>query len=100
MAAAQVTADVTPRVFEERFTNDNTVLYVDDVKTETGSVAEWDRVFIADLTPPPRAPDRFQKEAQSIGPRKMHAGLREGSPPFPTREEQSHPVDAARRKCP
>lgn len=50
--ASQLTANVEPRVFEEKFTNDNTVLYVDDVKTETGSVAEWYRVFIADLTPP------------------------------------------------
>jgi len=52
VAAAQLTANVEPRVFVEQFTNDNTVLYVDDVKSETGSVAVWDRVFIADLTPP------------------------------------------------
>ncbi len=52
VAASQLTANVEPRVFEEKFTNDNTVLYVDDVRTETGSVADWYRVFIADLTPP------------------------------------------------
>ena len=52
VAAAQLTANVEPRVFEEQFTNDNTVLYVDDVKSETGSVADWIGVFIADLTPP------------------------------------------------
>ena len=34
IAAAQLTADVEPRVFEDQFTNDTTVLYVDDVKTE------------------------------------------------------------------
>jgi LPS export ABC transporter permease LptG len=52
VAAAQLTADVEPRVFAEKFTTDNTVLYVDDVKTETGSIAQWYRIFIADLTPP------------------------------------------------
>ncbi len=52
MAAAQLTADVEPRVFEDQFTNDNTVLYVDDVKSENGPVAVWNGVFIADLTPP------------------------------------------------
>lgn len=52
VAAAQLTANVEPRVFEDQFTNDNTVLYVDDVKSENGPVAVWNGVFIADLTPP------------------------------------------------
>jgi LPS export ABC transporter permease LptG/LPS export ABC transporter permease LptF len=52
VAAAQLTADVEPRVFEDQFTNDNTVLYVNDVKAENGPVAVWTGVFIADLTPP------------------------------------------------
>ena len=52
VAAAQLTANVEPRVFEDQFTNDTTVLYVDDVKTESGPVSEWSGVFIADLTPP------------------------------------------------
>jgi LPS export ABC transporter permease LptG/LPS export ABC transporter permease LptF len=52
VAAAQLTADVSPRVFEDQFTNDNTVLYVDDVKPEAGPVVVWNGVFIADLTPP------------------------------------------------
>ncbi len=52
VAAAQLTADVEPRVFEDQFTNDNTVLYVNDVKAENGPVAVWNGVFIADLTPP------------------------------------------------
>ncbi len=50
VAAAQVTASVEPRVFVENFTTDNMVLYVDDVNSETGSVAHWKGVFIADLT--------------------------------------------------
>lgn len=52
IAAAQLTANVEPRVFEDQFTNDTTVLYVDDVKTEGGPVVVWNGVFIADLTPP------------------------------------------------
>jgi len=66
-AASQLTANVEPRVFEEKFTNDNTVLYVDDVTSGTGSVAHWKGIFIADLTPPA---DRKtgMKEAQP-GPR-------------------------------
>lgn len=65
--ASQLTANVEPRVFEEKFTNDNTVLYVDDVRTETGSIADWYRVFIADLTPPAERKTGV-KEAQP-GPR-------------------------------
>jgi LPS export ABC transporter permease LptG/LPS export ABC transporter permease LptF len=52
VAAASLTADVEPRVFEDQFTNDNTVLYVDDVKSDNGPVSVWTGVFIADLTPP------------------------------------------------
>jgi LPS export ABC transporter permease LptG/LPS export ABC transporter permease LptF len=52
IAATQLTADVEPRVFEEKFTNDNTVLYVNDVKSQNGPVVTWSGVFIADLTPP------------------------------------------------
>jgi LPS export ABC transporter permease LptG/LPS export ABC transporter permease LptF len=52
VAASRLTADVQPRVFEDQFTNDKTVLYVNDVKPENGPVVEWNGVFIADLTPP------------------------------------------------
>lgn len=48
--ANQVTADVQPQVFQEQFTNDNTVLYVDDVASGVGPTL-WRGVFIADLTP-------------------------------------------------
>jgi LPS export ABC transporter permease LptG/LPS export ABC transporter permease LptF len=67
VAAAQLTADVEPRVFEDQFTNDNTVLYVNDVKTENGPVAVWTGVFIADLTPPAERKTGL-KDAQG-GPR-------------------------------
>jgi LPS export ABC transporter permease LptG/LPS export ABC transporter permease LptF len=67
VAAAQLTADVEPRVFEDQFTNDNTVLYVNDVKTENGPVAVWTGVFIADLTPPAERKTGL-KDAQA-GPR-------------------------------
>lgn len=52
IAATQLTAEVQPRVFEDQFTNDSTVLYVDDVKNDTGPASVWNGVFIADLTPP------------------------------------------------
>jgi LPS export ABC transporter permease LptG len=48
--ASQLTADVVPQVFQEQFTNDNTVLYVDDVVSGVGP-SVWKRVFIADITP-------------------------------------------------
>ena len=51
VAASQLTADVEPRVFEDQFTNDTTVLYVDDVQSQAGPVTVWNGVFIADLTP-------------------------------------------------
>ena len=65
-APDQVTADVTPRVFEERFTNDTTVLYVDDVSSGMGP-AEWHGVFIADLTPGSERHTGLKE--QSIGPK-------------------------------
>ncbi|MBI4907090.1 MAG: LptF/LptG family permease [Acidobacteria bacterium] len=48
MAAAQITAEIRPRVFEEQFPN--RILYVDDLVP--GSIVKWKRVFMADLTPP------------------------------------------------
>ncbi len=50
VAASLMTANVVPQVFQEQFTNDNTVLYVDDVKSGIGPTV-WSGVFIADLTP-------------------------------------------------
>ncbi len=50
VAASLMTANVVPQVFQEQFTNDNTVLYVDDVKSGLGPTV-WSGVFIADLTP-------------------------------------------------
>ena len=49
MVAAQLTAEVQPRVFEEQFPN--TILYVGDVIPE-GHVFRWRNIFMADLTPP------------------------------------------------
>ena len=49
--AAQITADVQPHVFQEQFSNDNTVLFVDDVASSVGAPL-WKGVFIADITPP------------------------------------------------
>jgi LPS export ABC transporter permease LptG/LPS export ABC transporter permease LptF len=61
VAAKQLTAAIQPRVFEEQFTDTNTVLYVGDVKTSAGAVAIWHNVFLADLTPPAQRSGRAQQ---------------------------------------
>ncbi len=48
LAAAQLTTEIQPRIFEEQFPN--TVLYVDEVVT--GMQVVWRRVLIADVTSP------------------------------------------------
>jgi LPS export ABC transporter permease LptG/LPS export ABC transporter permease LptF len=48
LLAAELTAEVQPRVFEEQFPNK--IVYIGDVVP--GPVARWRNVFIADLTPP------------------------------------------------
>jgi LPS export ABC transporter permease LptF/LPS export ABC transporter permease LptG len=48
LAAAQLTADIQPRVFEERFPN--RILYVGDVLP--GTVAVWKNMFMADVSSP------------------------------------------------
>lgn len=50
--AQQLTAEIQPRVFEEQFTNNNTILYVGDVIPSATTTARWRNIFIADLTPP------------------------------------------------
>jgi LPS export ABC transporter permease LptG/LPS export ABC transporter permease LptF len=47
LGAAQLTAEIQPRVFEEQFPN--TILYVADVVS--GTVVRWRRIFMADITP-------------------------------------------------
>lgn len=47
IAAAQLTAEIQPRVFEEQFPN--AILYVGDVIA--GPVVRWRNVFLADLSP-------------------------------------------------
>jgi Predicted permeases len=48
LVAAQLTAEIQPRVFEEQFPN--TILYVGDVIP--GPVVRWRNLFLADITPP------------------------------------------------
>lgn len=48
VAAAQVTADIEPRVFDEQFPKK--ILYVGDVIP--GTVVRWRNVLLADVTPP------------------------------------------------
>ncbi len=49
LVAAQLTAEIQPRVFEEQF-GPNTLLWVDDVVA--GPRVLWRHVFLADLRPP------------------------------------------------
>jgi LPS export ABC transporter permease LptG/LPS export ABC transporter permease LptF len=48
IAAAQLTAEIQPHVFEEQFPN--TILYVGDVVP--GPVVRWRKIFLADIAPP------------------------------------------------
>ena len=49
LIAAQLTAEIQPRVFAEQFPD--TILYVGDVDA-TGPVVRWRNVFLADISPP------------------------------------------------
>jgi LPS export ABC transporter permease LptG/LPS export ABC transporter permease LptF len=60
LVAAELTAEVQPRVFEEQFPN--RILYVGDVIP--GAVTRWRNVFIADLTP---AEEQQKKEDHDRG---------------------------------
>lgn len=62
MIAAQLTAEIRPRVFEEQFPN--RIIYVEDLTP--GPVVRWKRVFIADLRPPG---DRDGAGERGEGPR-------------------------------
>lgn len=58
--AAQLTADLQPRVFDERFPN--RILYVGDVLP--GSVSRWRNLFIADVTPADQRPPSAQERGE------------------------------------
>lgn len=62
MVAAQLTAEIRPRLFEEQFPN--RILYVEDVVP--GPVVRWKKVFMADLRPPS---ERDGAGEQGEGPR-------------------------------
>jgi LPS export ABC transporter permease LptG/LPS export ABC transporter permease LptF len=62
LMAAQLTAEIQPRVFEEQFPN--TILYVGDVRT--GPITVWRNIFMADLTPPDQRPSGLREKG--VGP--------------------------------
>src|SRR5258708_6189448 len=64
LVAAELTAEVQPRVFEEQFPN--RILYVGDVIP--GAVTRWRNVFIADLTPVEEQPKKEDHD-RGEGPR-------------------------------
>jgi LPS export ABC transporter permease LptG/LPS export ABC transporter permease LptF len=61
LIAGQLTADIQPRVFEERFPN--SILYVSDVLT--GPSSRWKRIFLADITPPESRPPAAAERGDS-----------------------------------
>ncbi len=65
LAAAELTSDIQPRVFQEQFPN--RVLYVGEVRRSTGPVSVWENVFMADLTPPEQRNDGLKDRGD--GPR-------------------------------
>jgi LPS export ABC transporter permease LptG/LPS export ABC transporter permease LptF len=67
LAAAQLTAEVQPRVFEEQFEKPKVVLYVEDVTPLSNSLARWRNIFIADMTPPKK--EDGEAEPQAGAPR-------------------------------
>src|SRR4029077_18604749 len=63
LLASRVTVDIQPRVFDEEFTNKNTILYVGDVNTD----GPRRNFFMADVTPPEQRSAGLRDKAQ--GPR-------------------------------
>ncbi len=61
LAAAQLTAEIQARVFEEQFPN--TILWVGDVVP--GPITHWKNVFLADITPPEDRPKSAQERGDS-----------------------------------
>ena len=57
LSAAQLTAEVQPRVFEEQFQQPKIVIYVYDITPITGLISLWKHIFIADVTPPEQRPN-------------------------------------------
>jgi LPS export ABC transporter permease LptG/LPS export ABC transporter permease LptF len=63
LLAAELTSEVSPRVFEEQFPN--RVLYVGDVIP--GALSRWRNVFIADLRPPEERGGSNQERGDAPG---------------------------------
>jgi LPS export ABC transporter permease LptG/LPS export ABC transporter permease LptF len=64
LAAAQLTAEIQPRVFEEKFPN--RILYVGDVIA--GQAVRWRNVFLADVTPRDQRPQTSGSHEVGDGP--------------------------------
>ncbi len=61
LAAAELTAEIQPRVFEEQFPNK--ILYVADVVP--GTTVRWRKVFMADLSAPEKRLDEISETGES-----------------------------------
>ena len=86
LIAAQLTADVQARVFDEQFPN--TILFVGDVRSGSKEFAVWRNVFIADLTPPEQRKTGTRMEVE--GPRVTLAQQAEAVPDIPNNRIQLH----------
>jgi LPS export ABC transporter permease LptG/LPS export ABC transporter permease LptF len=64
LIAAQLTAEIQPRVFAEQFPN--RVLYVGDVITTDSAISKWRQIFMADITP---ADEQGPSAERGEGPR-------------------------------
>jgi LPS export ABC transporter permease LptG/LPS export ABC transporter permease LptF len=86
LIAAQLTADVQARVFDEQFPN--TILYVGDVRSGSKDFAVWRNIFIADITPPEQRQTGTKMEVE--GPRVTLARGAEALPDIAHNRIQLH----------
>ncbi len=91
LIAAQLTADVQARIFDEQFPN--TVLYVADVRTTNQNFAIWHDVFLADISPPDQRPNGTKMEVD--GPRITIARQAYAIPDIPHNRIQLNLVGAS-----
>ena len=91
LIAAQLTADVQARTFDEQFPN--TILYVADVRTSNQNFAIWRNVFLADVSPPEQRKSGTKMEVD--GPRITIAKQAFAIPDIPHNRIQLNLVSAS-----
>ena len=89
IAAAQFTADIEARVFDEQFPN--TVLYVGDVSS--GKQVHWYNLFMADTTPP----EDLQKKGKDRSSDTPRVTVAAEAIATPNPDNNTHPAEHAGR---